>query len=394
MRTAPVELDRSVPLVQCSFMKVLRSFGVFTVIALNCFYVHAGPNADKAEPAGYRLTVELKDGSRVIGKSREERFEFHSDSLGDMRLALQKIRSVEGVGKPNEVKLITTGNDELLVEFATKDIRVETAFGEVKLPVSLIRSVRVAASGGAGRPTDGLIGLWSGDGNADDSVGGNNGNNENVQYVDGVSGKAFSFSPHSGGWGLRTCIDVPDKPEYVLTHSLTVDAWIRPRGDGNVIFTRGDRRSGMDPYTISMDGHHTVIFAIEDDKNGVADVRADNIPYGAWTHVAGTLDGDTGMVRIYTNGVLAAEKETNIRPIGELIQRLTPGIGIGNVNDGMNNFPFVGDIDEVGLYNRALTGKEVYAVYSEHAATAGGRAGLLPTRQDNRFAFQNGLGPN
>jgi hypothetical protein len=226
-------------------------------------------------------------------------------------------------------------------------------------------------------------------------VSANNGRNENVTFVDGVAGKAFSFAPNgtSGPFGWHACVNVPDKPEYALAHSLSIDAWIRPRGDGNVVFTRGDNRPGYDPYTISMDGHHTVVFQICSDSGENVDVRANDIPYGEWTHVAGTLDGDTGMLRLYTNGMLAAEKETSIRPIGELIGDRSPGVGIGNVNDGFNNFPFVGDIDEVALYNRALSAKEVGAIYAEHAATAGGKADLVPTRPQPRFSFRNGLQP-
>jgi hypothetical protein len=55
----------------------------------------------------------------------------------------------------------------------------------------------------------------------------------------------------------------------------------------------------------------------------------------------------------------------------------------------MNNFPFVGDIACVALYNRALSAKEVKAVYAEHAATADGKAELMSTRQNPRFGFRN-----
>jgi len=58
----------------------------------------------------------------------------------------------------------------------------------------------------------------------------------------------------------------------------------------------------------------------------------------------------------------------------------SPGVGIGNLNDGGNNFPFIGDIDEVGLYDRALSEAEVNAIYAEHAADAGSRADPLPPR--------------
>src|ERR1700677_4365484 len=168
-------------------MKALPGrFGFFILTIFGFICVQAGPT--KAEqPAAFRLTVELKDGSRVIGTSQEKHLKFSSDSLGEMRLPLEKVRFIESLTKGNQAKLITASEDSLVVTYGMKEIRVETAFGEVKLPVSLIKSMRVSVVG-KGRPMDGLIGLWSGDGNADDSASGNNGINRSISYTDGVAG--------------------------------------------------------------------------------------------------------------------------------------------------------------------------------------------------------------
>jgi hypothetical protein len=74
-----------------------------------------------------------------------------------------------------------------------------------------------------------------------------------------------------------------------------------------------------------------------------------------WIHVAGILDDTTGTMSLYTNGVLAVQVSTSVRPFAELLPDQSPGIGIGNLNDGGNNFPFCGEIDEIALYDRALT---------------------------------------
>jgi len=331
------------------------------------------------EPDGFRLTVELQDGSKVIGKSRDDSFQFRSETLGKIDLPLQKIRSVEALTEPNLVKLTTTSADALTVEFSTKSIRLETAFGDVKLPVGVIKSVRVVAFGKIGRPMDGLVGFWQGEGNGVDSAGGNNGMLQNVSFVDGVAGKAFSFSPNSFPYGTYAGVQVPDKPAYALTHSLTIEGWVRPRGDGYVIFCRGDRRPGMDPFALSMQANHDLRFQICDDNNNTAVIGA-NIPYYEWTHIAAILDDSANVIKLYTNGVLAAQMQTTIRPIGGLIPGMSPGVGIGNVNDGGNDFPFIGDIDEITLYNRALTTDEINAIYNEYSANASNQADPLPTR--------------
>ena len=340
--------------------------------------LQAAPAAT-SEPTGFRLTVELQDGSRVIGKGGDDAFKFRSDVLGDMKLPLARVRSVECQAKTNSAKLTTSSGDTLAVQFAMKEIRIEAAFGSVKLPVALIKSVRVSVLGKIGRPRDGLIGLWSGEGNAVDSVGGNNGVMRNVSFTDGVVGQAFVFAPNSFPYGTYVGVQIPDKPAYALTQSLTIEGWVRPRGNGYVIFFRGDHRPGLDPYCLSLDGHLNLTFSICAEDGSTATVHTPE-ELGAWIHVAGVLDDNTGTMSLYTNGVLAAQIVTVVRPFGALQADESPGVSIGNVNDGGNNFPFIGEIDEMALYDRALTADEVNAIYAEHAANAGGRVEPLPAR--------------
>jgi beta-lactamase regulating signal transducer with metallopeptidase domain len=337
--------------------------------------------AVEAAPAGFRLTVELRDGSRVVGKSEADHFQFHSDTLGDLNLPLEEIRTVESQAETNIVKLATASGDSLTARYAMPDIRLETAYGEVSLPVALIKSVRVSVLGKIGRPTDGLIGLWSGEGNAVDSVAGNNGVLPNVNFMEGVVGQAFLFTPDNnpGYCGVQ----IADRPEYALTKSLTIECWIRPRGhSAYVIFFRGDHRPGLDPYSLAMDGNQNLCFGICDGDNDHNVQVKTPVGLGAWIHVAAVLDDDAGTASIYTNGVLAAQMTTSVRPFAALEADQSPGVGIGNVNDGGNNFPFDGAIDEVALYNRALSADEVNASYAEHAADAASRVAPLPQRNN------------
>ncbi len=217
-------------------------------------------------------------------------------------------------------------------------------------------------------PPVGLVGWWKAEGNLFDSVGGNQGVNQNITYTNGVVGQAFACDPENYPYGTYTGIQIADQPAYALTNSLTIEGWIRPRGDGYIVFWRGDNRTGLDPYSLGMSANSNISFSITDQSGNAATVVT-VIPYFAWTHVAATLDGSTGSMSLYTNGGLAAHTVTSIRPFGTLNPGDSPGIGIGNVNDGWNTFPFVGDIDEIALYNRALTVAEIQGLY--HAGNAG-----------------------
>jgi|GEM_PF-1135958 len=210
-------------------------------------------------------------------------------------------------------------------------------------------------------PPAGLVGWWKGDGSTLDSLAANNGVNQNVAFSNGVVDRAYAFDPENLAYGTYSGIQIADQPAYALTNSLTIEGWIRPRGDGYMIFWRGDQRPGLDPYSVSMQSSNT-IFAICDAGGNSVFVEAP-MNYFAWTHLAATLDGSSGTLSIYTNGVLAVQTNTTIRPFGSLQAGQSPGVGIGNVNDGANNFPFLGDIDEISLYNRALSAGEIQAIY-------------------------------
>ena len=216
-------------------------------------------------------------------------------------------------------------------------------------------------------PPAGIVGWWKADGSTVDSAGGNNGVNQNISYTNGVVGQAFACDPENYTYGTYTGIQAADRPAYALTNALTIETWVRPRGDGYLIFFRGDHRPGMDPYYLSMQANNVLRFGVCDAAGNSAFVET-TVNYFAWTHVSATLDGAAGTLNLYTNGVLAAQTVTAVRPFANLLSNESPGIGIGNVNDGGNNFPFFGDIDEISLYNRALSQAEIQSIYNAGSA--------------------------
>src|ERR1035438_3017955 len=150
----------------------LRLFCVLGILTICLPRPEAAP-ATTNQPAGFHLTIELQDGSRVIGKSADQAYQFHSDVVGEMRLPLERIRSIECAAKTNSAQLTITNGDTLTVQWATKEVRVETTFGNFKLPANLIKHVQIFAIGKPGQMRPGLVALWSGEGDGNDSVGSN-----------------------------------------------------------------------------------------------------------------------------------------------------------------------------------------------------------------------------
>ena len=208
-------------------------------------------------------------------------------------------------------------------------------------------------------PTAGLVAWWRAEGNANDSADSHNGTLEGgMGFTPGVFGQAFAA-------GSNRRVYVPDSPAFQLT-SLTMGAWANPSALGYTILLRGDDRSGLDPYHMGMDpSNGRLAFELADGSGGYDILETPSaMALNQWAHYAATLDNATHDMRIYVNGVLSAEKTTTVTPLLALDPGAVPGIGIGNVQD-FYDFPFVGGIDEVVLYNRALSSAEVASLVPE-----------------------------
>jgi len=217
----------------------------------------------------------------------------------------------------------------------------------------------------------GIATWWRAEGNGVDAVSGANGTfYQPVSIVPGLVGQAFAFGGTGGG------VNVPDSPALQLTTSLSIEGWIYvtnpPSVPGEIIF-RGDTRGGLDPYFLDVEPGTfqtgALQFGIEDAFGGSAFIRC-AAPVGNWTHVAATLEDPSGSMRLYTNGALATQITTGVRPLGPLLAQYNAGVGIGNHSSqpGPFNYPFRGRVDELSVYRRAITASEIKAIYNLRTA--------------------------
>ena len=208
-------------------------------------------------------------------------------------------------------------------------------------------------------PTSGLVGWWRGNGDANDSSG--NGPDgtlvSGVGFTNGVYGEAFSFV------GNPNRVVVPDSVDFALTNSLSIGAWVYQTANSWGVVSR----AGNQPYSnvYSLGSNDAGQFGFFINSLSASDGVYAPITYNQWTQVTGTLDGNTGDMRLYINGVLAAQKFTTVRP-GILNPGLSPTLGIGN-DPSSGGFPFIGLVEEVVLYSRALTTNEVVLLTTNQA---------------------------
>jgi uncharacterized repeat protein (TIGR01451 family) len=102
-----------------------------------------------------------------------------------------------------------------------------------------------------------------------------------------------------------------------------------------------------------------------------------NIPIGQWIHYSTTYDGST--IKIYTNGVLDGQESYN----GYISANSQPVV-LGKWYGNYNGYYFNGLIDEVRIYNRALSVDEIKAHYE------GKQTALTLTKTASPYSIKQG----
>jgi hypothetical protein len=214
-------------------------------------------------------------------------------------------------------------------------------------------------------PPDGLVSWWPGDGHARDIQGGNDGTLlGGATYAPGVVDQAFSFD------GIDDSVEVPYDPSLNIRDEITLDAWIMKTGpctnncfivhkqDGDYPGT--DFRYGLLLYGATSQlvlGLNTT--GIWEDVVVSSRVLEDNV----WYHVAGTYDGSTAS--IYIDGIL----EASVARTGQIQPSVVGPLYIGQNVGGFGTVEFFnGLIDEVDVYDRALSAAEVSTLHAVGAA--------------------------
>ena len=179
---------------------------------------------------------------------------------------------------------------------------------------------------------------------------GNHGVIAGAQRVGGVSGGALQFD------GVNDWVTIADAASLDLTTSFTLEAWVRPSAGGGwrtVVLKEGSGFSAYELYANNPDvsapsSFFTPVGAAARSIHGTS-----ALPNNAWTHLAATYDGAN--LRLYVNGVLvrSGARTGTIRNSGGALR-------IGG-NQTWGGEWFAGTIDEVRVYDRALTATEIGA---------------------------------
>lgn len=235
------------------------------------------------------------------------------------------------------------------------------------LSAAEVAAIHSAGSAGKCKPTatvapSGLIGWWSGDGNRKDI----SGNNNHVTLYGGTGfavghvGQGFNFD------GVDDFAVTPWSDIYNTPTAVSVEAWINTPSPDTSDNPRSPVIAGrISNYSLFKTPSAQIGFEVKIGGGFLQIFSNSTLSANTPTHVAGTYDAATGLLAVYVNGVLGGSRTVS----GNLDSSTFP-FNIGSVHE--ESF-FKGQIDEVSLYNRALTQVEITSIVNA------GNAGKLKT---------------
>ena len=213
----------------------------------------------------------------------------------------------------------------------------------------------------------------SGTSAADASGNGNVGAISGASWTnDGRFGKALSFD------GVNDWVTVASSSFLNFTTSMTLEAWVFPTANGsgswrNILIKERTAGEAYNLYA-NADTNQPIAYVVRASQPDAAlDVRGGSqLPLNTWTHLALTFDNST--LRLYVNGV-----QVGTRAVAGPLLTTTGSLRIGG-NSIWGEF-FAGRLDEIRLYNRALTQGEIQTDMS--TAVGGSTTDTTPPLRSN-----------
>jgi hypothetical protein len=238
-------------------------------------------------------------------------------------------------------------------------------------------------------PPDDLVAWWPADGNAEDVAGENDGDlGSATTFEAGEVGQAFSFN--NGTSNSRVMIPADMDLDIGTGSGFTIELWVNPASNAaREPIVEWNRQTGTPNW-----GVHLWLATVNADPNphpgnvyaNIVDTTGENhvmysaegfIVAGQFQHVALTYDKASGTATIYRNGVSIVSAN-----LGTFTPQTSYDLYFGSRPGPSQPTQYGGRLDEISLYDRALSVDEIQGVYE--AATSGKCAYYCGDANDDR----------
>ena len=218
------------------------------------------------------------------------------------------------------------------------------------------------AAGGCPEPPKGMAAWWPGDGNANDLVGSSNGTLQHgASFATGIVGQGFALD------GVDDYVDFGNAPSLrVSSGDFSIDAWVRfdaiTAADMSIVDKMSAVGVNLDGWRLIKQGddnHFWFCFGGGTVNRCVDPAftvfsRTLAVP-DVWFHVAAVKSASS--FSLYVNG----EQEDSRSPVPAFVDTQSASLLVGSyILQGAN---LDGIVDEVQLFNRALSASEVRSIF-------------------------------
>ena len=225
----------------------------------------------------------------------------------------------------------------------------------------------------------GLVGYWSfedcrGATSTDMSGSGNTGSLTNfalsTSTSNWVTGNAAKRGCALNFDGSNDYVALPVNSNYGAVGDVTVSMWIKPTdyvSSNNYILDTRSNGGNSNGIAVYRNSQNVINFYIQTGtypadpattKSATVTMNA-----GVWIHIVAIRSGTA--YRIYANGV---QSGTDSAGTGSTFSLLDVGGRIGTYSNGTGAFVWNGSLDDVRIYNRALSPTEITALYNSGSA--------------------------
>ncbi|MDC3133894.1 hypothetical protein OA958_03555, partial [Bacteroidota bacterium] len=220
-----------------------------------------------------------------------------------------------------------------------------------------------------GSLNNGLVAYYPFNGNANDESG--NGNNGTVNGATltndrfGNADEAYDFD------GIDDCIDINSQSiDLFIYNSMTLSFWTNPNNidNSNLLGTviskyyQGDENNSS--FAISINESTRAIETFGDGLLPIYSTQNNIVDYQSWDNYTVYLDKLNGTATVFKNGNFIGLGSVSFNNLQ--ISNVITSIGrvYAGIPGAVNSNHFDGNIDDIGIWNRALTSQEIQELYN------------------------------
>ena len=185
--------------------------------------------------------------------------------------------------------------------------------------------------------------------------------------------------------GTDQYVSAGNPTQFQITNALTVSTWFKIlNNSGNRALVTRDTGDTQRNWSLYITGTGTLRLLLRNNTDSAWNIVVSSLSYddGEWHHGAFVYTPSTSLI-LYVDGIAVDTNTTSITPS---INNLTADFTIGaySPNQGYTGDRWTGDIDEVAVWNKAISANAVQEIYNATINNPGFTADLFKLANESQ----------